>query len=309
LDDSAKPSTRPRTFDRYGQLIRIHIVPTFGSLRLEKLAPSDVQRLLNEKSAQGLAPKTVRHIRGFLITALGRALKWGLVARNVAALTDAPKAIRPEIRTFTPEEARRFIQAVKGERLETVYLLTITLGLRRGEVLGLRWPDLDFETATIQVRAALQRTNGKLELSETKMQRSRRPLPLLDFVAKAVKVHRARQLKVHRARQLEDQLAAGPAWNDRGFVFATRIGTPVDPANLLDDFKRILRKAELPNIRFHDLRHSAASLLLTLNVHPRIVMELLGHSQISLTMDTYSHVLPDIFRDAVGKLGTALNGA
>ena len=300
LDDSARVSTRPRTFERYVQLVRLHIVPTLGPVRLEKLAPSDVQRLLNEKLGQGLSPKTVRHIRGVLCTALGRALKWGLVARNAAALTDAPKAVHHEIRPFGSDEARRFIESVKGQRLEALYLLTTTLGLRRGEVLGLKWQDVDFEEATIHVRASLQRVNGKLELSETKTARSRRPLPLLDFVARA--------LRAHRTRQLQERLVAGSAWHDTGLVFTTRIGTPVDPANLLDDFNRVLAKAELPHIRFHDLRHSAASLLLALNVHPRIVMELLGHSQISLTMDTYSHVVPDVLREAVGKLGIALNG-
>jgi integrase len=299
LEDSARVATRPRTFERYSQLIRLHIVPTLGWLRLEKLSPGHVQHLLNAKLAAGLSSKTVRHIRGVLCTALGRALKWDLVGRNAAALTDAPKAVRPEIRAFTPDEAKRFIDAVKGERLEALYLLTVTLGLRRGEVLGLKWPDVDFDASTVQVRASLQRENGRLELSETKTKGSRRPLPLLEFVAKA--------LRAHRVRQHQERLVAGYRWQDMGFVFTTRIGTPVDPANLLDWFKRILKDAELPHIRFHDLRHSAASLLLALNVHPRVVMELLGHSQISLTMDTYSHVVPDMLREAVGKLGLALN--
>jgi len=222
-----------------------------------------------------------------------------LAARNAAALTDAPKAVRPEIRAFTPDEAKRFIDAVKGDHLEALYLLTITLGLRRGEVLALKWSDMDFGASTVQIRASLQRVNGRLELSETKTKRSRRSLPLLEFVAKA--------LRFHRVRQHQERLVAGSRWQDMGFVFTTRIGTPVDPANLLDRFKSILANAELPNIRFHDLRHSAASLLLALNVHPRVVMELLGHSQISLTMDTYSHVVPDLLREGVGKLGMALN--
>jgi integrase len=182
-----------------------------------------------------------------------------------------------------------------------LYLLTITLGLRRGEVLALNWDAIDFDTRTVHIRTSLQRVNGSLQLSETKTKTSRRQLPILDFVAKA--------LRLHRARQSQERLIAGSGWQDTGFVFTTRIGTPVDPANLLDDFKRILRKASLPDIRFHDLRHSAASLLLALNIHPRVVMELLGHSQISLTMDTYSHVVPDLLRDAVGKLELALTGA
>jgi integrase len=252
------------------------------------------------KACSGLSPKTVRHIRGVLGTASGRALKWGLVARNVAALTDTPKLIRSEIRSFTSDEAKLFINAVKDERLQALYLLTITLGLRRGDVLGIKWENLDFHNLTLHVKAALQRINGKLELSETKTDRSRRPLPLLDFVVKS--------LRHHRVRQHEERLIAGSGWRDSGFVFTTRIGTPVDPANLLDDFKRILEKAELPNIRFHDLRHSATSLLLALNIHPRVVMELLGHVHISLTMEIYSHVVPGLLRDAVDKLGVALNG-
>ncbi len=298
LEDSAKVSTRPRTYGRYAELLRLHVTPVLGHVLLEKLAPADVQRLLNRKSAEGLSPKTVRHIRGVLSTALGRAVKWNLVARNAAALTDAPRAVPVVIRAFDSDEARRFIEAVGGERHEALYLLTITLGLRRGEVLALKWKDINFDAGVIHVRGSLQRVNGSLQLSETKTQKSRRQLPMLEFVAKAI--------RVQRTRQIEARLLAGPKWQDAGFVFTTGLGTPIDPANLLDDFKRILRKAGLPDIRFHDLRHSAASLLLALNVHPRVVMELLGHSQISLTMNTYSHVVPDLLRDAVGKLGAAL---
>ncbi len=300
LEDSAKVSTRPRTSERYTQPINLHIVPVIGSVRLEKLTPVHVQRLINEKLASGLSPKTTRHIRGVLATALGRAAKWGLVARNVAALTDAPKLTRTEIRAFSADEAQHFIEAAKGERLESLYLLAITLGPRRGELLALKWDAIDFENRTIHIRNSLQRVDGTLQLSETKTKASRRQLPMLDFVA--------RTLRAHRARQAQERLIAGYGWRDAQFVFTTKIGTPVDPANLLDDFKRILRKAELPAIRFHDLRHSAASLLLALNIHPRIVMELLGHTQISLTMNTYSHVVPEVLCEAIDKLGAALGG-
>jgi integrase len=244
LSSVAKVSVRPRTYERYEQLINRHIVPTLGDIRLEKLLPQHVQQMLNKKSSEGLAPKTVRHIRGVLTTALGRAVKWGLVYRNAAALSDAPHAVRHEIRAFTSDEAQRFIRAVEGQRHEALYLLTITLGLRRGEVLGLRWQDVDLDARTIHIRHGLQRVGGKLTLSETKTMRSRRTLPLLDFVAKA--------LRSHRARQNEQRLRAGEEWQDLGYVFATRLGTPIDPANLLDDFKRILadEDAKLPSIRF-----------------------------------------------------------
>ena len=225
-------------------------------------------------------------------------MKWNIVARNAAALTDAPRAVPVNIRAFDSDEARRFIDAVSGERLEALYLLAVTLGLRRGEVLALKWTDVDLDAGVVHVRASLQRVNGSLQLSEPKTRKSRRQLPMLEFVAKA--------LRLHRMRQFEARLLVGPEWRDAGFVFTSGIGTPVDPANLLDDFKRILKKAGLPSIRFHDLRHSAASMLLALNVHPRVVMELLGHSQISLTMNTYSHVVPDLLREAVVKLGAAL---
>jgi integrase len=301
LEDSARVSTRPRIHERYAELIKLHIVPVLGSLRLEKVTPAHVQKLINQKLAEGLSPKSVRHVRGVLATALGRAAKWGMVARNVASLTDAPKVVRKEMRAFSPDEAQRFIEAVKGERFEALYLLAITLGARRGELLALRWGAIDFETRTLHVRNSLQRVNGSLQVSEVKSKKSRRQLPLLDFVAKS--------LRLQRARQSQERLVAGAGWHDSGFVFTTRIGTPVDPANLLDNFKRVLHKAELPDIRIHDLRHSTASLLIALNVHPRIVMELLGHSQISLTMDTYSHVVPDVLRDAIDKLGATLNRA
>ncbi len=236
LQNTARLSTRARTSERYAELIRLHVVPALGDVRLEKLTPQQVQQLLNAKSAAGLSPKTVRHIRGVLATALARALKWGLVHRNAAALADAPRAVRHQIRAFTSDEARAFIDAVAGQRHEPLYLLTVTLGLRRGEVLGLKWADVDFDARTVHVRGALQRVGGKLTLSETKTERSRRTLPLLDFVAKA--------LRTHRTRQLQERLMAGSAWHDTGFVFTTRIGTPVDPANLLDDFRRVLVKAK-----------------------------------------------------------------
>jgi integrase len=300
LTESAKLSTRPRTFERYEQLIRLHIVPEIGSVRLEKLAPADVQRLLNRKHGAGLSPKSVRHIRAVLTVALNRALRWGLVGRNVAALTDAPKLERHEIKPLTLEQTQHFIEMVKSEPFGPFFLLAATTGARRGELLAAKWTDVDLDARVMRITGSLQRINGRLQVCEPKTAKSRRPLPLLDFVADA--------LKGHRARQLRERLQAGPDWLDHGFVFTGDHGQPLDPDGALRDaFKGILEKAGLPDIRLHDLRHSAASLLLALNIHPRVVMELLGHSQISLTMNTYSHTVPEILRDAIDKLGAALN--
>ncbi len=301
LRECATPSTRPRTSERYEQLIRLHIAPEIGKIRLEKLAPSDVQRLLNRKLAGGLSPKSVRHLRAVLTVALNRALRWGLVGRNAAALTDAPKLERHEIHPLTLAQTQCFIEAVKSERFGTFFLLAATTGARRGELLAGKWADVDLDNRILRVTGSLQRIDGSLQVCEPKTVKSRRPLPLLDFVADA--------LKAHRAQQLRERLQVGADWLDRDFLFTGDHGQPLDPDGALRDaFKAVLEKAGLPEIRLHDLRHSAASILLALNIHPRIVMELLGHSQISLTMDTYSHTVPEILRDAMDKLGMALNG-
>ncbi len=301
LLECAKPSTRRRTFGRYEELIRLHIIPEIGKIRLEKLAPADVQRLLNRKLAGGLSPKSVRHLRAVLTVSLNRALRWGLVGRNAAALTDAPKLERHEIHPLTLAQTQCFIEAVKHEKFGLFFLLAATTGARRGELLAAKWADVDLDNRIIRITGSLQRIDGRLQVCEPKTTRSRRPLPLLDFVAEA--------LKAHRARQLRERLQVGSDWVDGDFVFAGDHGQPLDPDGALRDaFKAILGKAGLPDIRLHDLRHSAASLLLALNIHPRVVMELLGHSQISLTMDTYSHTVPEILRDAIDKLGVALGG-
>jgi integrase len=301
LTEYAQLSTRPRTFERYEQLIRLHIAPEIGAIRLEKLTPGDVQHLLNHKHAAGLSPKSVRHIRAVLTVALNRAMRWGLVGRNVAALTDGPKLERHEIRPLSLEQTQHFIEMVKNEPFGPFFLLAATTGARRGELLAAKWADVDLDARVIRITGSLQRINGGLQVCEPKTAKSRRPLPLLDFVGEA--------LKAHRARQLRERLQAGADWLDNGFVFTGDHGQPLDPDGALRDaFKTVLAKAGLPDIRLHDLRHSAASLLLALNVHPRVVMELLGHSQISLTMNTYSHTVPEILRDAIDKLGAALNG-
>jgi integrase len=179
---------------------------------------------------------------------------------------------------------------VKGNRLEALYSVALALGLRRGEALGLRWEDVDLEAGTLRVQVALQRRKDSKTLVEPKTEQSRRTLPLPSVLVVA--------LKAHRTRQLEERLAAGPKWRDHGLVFPSTVGTPMEPRNLTRQFKAVLQRAGLPDIRFHDLRHTAASLLVAQGVHPRVVMEILGHSQISLTMNTYTHVLPEAQREA-----------
>ena len=290
LEDCAKPTIRPRTYVRYAEHIRNHISPAIGHIKLAKLTPQHVQALLNDKLAGGLAPATVRYMRAVLRRALNQALKWDVVARNAAALVDVPRVPHHEIKPFTPDQARAFLDAIRGDRFEALYSIALALGLRKGEVLGLRWDDIDLEKGTLTVRSSLQRIDGKLTLVEPKSKQSRRTVAMPRTVASA--------LRLHRARQLQERLLAGSRWQDRGLVFPTTIGTPMDTRNLTRHFKRALSEADLPSLRFHDLRHSCASLLLAQGIHPRVVMEILGHSQISLTMNTYSHVIDDLQREA-----------
>ncbi len=231
--------------------------------------------------------------------ALGQALRWGLVQRNAAALTDPPRVCHPEVRPLTPAEARALLGAVRGDRLEALFTVALALGLRQGEALGLRWEDVDLEAGTLRVAGALQRVDGALRFVEPKSARSRRALNLPAVAVAA--------LRAHRARQAAERLQAGPLWQEHGPVFTTTVGTPLDAGNVRRAFKRHLRAAGLPpTVRFHDLHHTTASLLLAQRVHPRLVMEVLGHSQIGLTMDTYSHVLPALRQEVAAQMDALL---
>ena len=291
LENSVKLSVRPLTYEQYRQHVKLYLGPLLGHHQLSKLAPQHVRAFIKRKLQDGLSPRTVQLSLVILRKALGQAVKDALVGRNVAKLVDAPRWKRPEVKPWEPSEAGQFLDAIKGERLEAAYLVALSLGLRRGEVLALRWADTDLEHRTVTVAQALARVGGKLQFIEPKSRQSRRVIPLHDGLIAA--------LKAHRRRQLEERLLAGAQWVDNGLVFTTGKGTPLEPRALNKDFDRIIAKAGLRRVRLHDLRHACASFLLAQGVHPRVVMELLGHSQISLTMDTYSHVMPDAMREAV----------
>lgn len=297
LEISAKPKLRPLTYIRYEGIVRNHLLPTIGRIHLTKLYPEAVQSLYKSKIDIGLSGRSVEHIHAVLRRALAQALKWDRVARNVALLVDAPRPSHHEIRPFTPTEARAFLQAVRGERFEALFSTVLAVGLRMGEALGLRWVDINVDSGTLSVNAALQRLNGKLQLVETKSARSRRLIALPDSITAA--------LRAHRIRQLEEALQLGYR-NELGLVFVSPTGTPLDARNIRRKFRVILQKAGLPQQRFHDLRHACASLLLAQNIHPRVVMEVLGHSQISLTMNTYSHLIPSLGRDAAKSMDAVL---
>lgn len=298
LANTAKRTVRPSTFVSYEGLVRVHLVPELGKVPLIKLSPQHVERMINRKLATGLSPRRVEYARAVLRRALNDALRWGLIARNVATLVTPPRAQRYEIRPLDPDQARRFLDTVRADRLEALYSVALAVGLRQGEALGLRWDDVDLGGAVIHVRHALQRVDGKLQLVEPKTARSRRVVVLPATVVKA--------LREHRVRQLAERLAAGSEWIDRDLVFCTPRGRPLDASNVTHAFQKHLARAGLPRQRFHDLRHACASLLLAQGVNPRVVMEVLGHSQITLTLNTYSHVLPSLSEEAARRMDAVL---
>ena len=232
--------------------------------------------------------------------ARGQAFKWGLVSRNVATLVDVPRPRRSEVRPFSSEEARTLLEAIRGHHMEALYVLCLSVGLRQGEALGLRWEDVDLDGGTLHDRTALQRIDGAYRLVEPKTNRSRRTLALPETAAAA--------LWAHYTRQQDAQAEAGPNWEDWGLVFANPIGRPLNRHNVTREFQTLLEQVGLPRLRFHDLRHTCASLLLAQNVQPRDLMEILGHSQISLTMNTYSHVMPSVLQDAANRMDSILSG-
>lgn len=302
LEQSVKSRNRPATVEAYASHVRVHLVPALGNVRLARLTPDDVERFMAKKLAGGLAASTVTRIRATLRRALSLALKQGLVARNVAALADPPRVKPTQFESLTVEQARTFLEAVRGHRLEALFVVAIATGLRQGELLGLQWDDVDFEGKRLAVRRALQRLGGVATFVEPKTARSRRtialpPVALVQLLAQ----------QVRHTQAAGDHKGEG-RWNPFGLVFPSVDGTPLDAPNVTHTFQKVLREAGLPRVRFHDLRHTCASLLLAQGANMRVIMEQLGHSQISLTMNTYSHVMPEAMQDAAERMERILTG-
>jgi integrase len=303
LDEAVALTVRPRTLASYTYVVRVHLCPALGDVPLASLTAQHVQGFLNAKAAAGLAPRTVGYLRGVLRQALGFAERMDLVGRNVARLARPPRVPRRQVNPLTIEQARTFRAAIAGDRLEALYLVAVGCGLRQGEILGLRWGDVDLEGRTLSVRNALARVDGELRLVEPKSATSRRIIPMPAFVAEA--------LAAHRVRKATEALPRRPLPPDpfADLVFTTTLGTPLDGISVTRRFQRVLKAAGLPRQRFHDLRHAAASYMLAAGVPARVVMETLGHSEISLTLNTYSHVLPGLGRDAADRMDALLGAA
>ncbi|MDQ2903280.1 MAG: site-specific integrase, partial [Chloroflexota bacterium] len=301
LHDTAQHAVREKTYIRYCQLIELHVLPTLGKIKLQKLAPQHLQRLYNQKRAEGYAPQTVQHIHRLLHRVLKDAVRWNLIPRNIGDLVDVPRVPKQEMQVLTPEQARQFLDASRDDPLEALYVLALTAGMREGELLALQWKDLDWTYGTVQVRRTIARLPRKgFVVSEPKTAKSKRSIALAPMTLEA--------LKRHRLHQHEQRLAAGPAWEEHQWIFCNAVGRPLEVSNMIRrSFRPLLEKAGLPQMRFHDLRHSCATLLLSMGVHPKIVQERLGHSQIMVTLDTYSHVLPSLQEEAAQRLDQLLS--
>ena len=291
LEDTAKARLRQSTHARYSILIRLHITPHIGRLSLAKLTPTQVQRVWATLKTGGLAPRTIIQCRAILRTALNQAVRHGLATRNSAALSDAPKAATFNATFLTASQAETLLDAAREHKLDAIVTLALTSGMRVGEMLGLTWGDIDFENRFISIKRQQQRVGKDLIICDPKTERSARTLPLTNLAVDALKRHRERQV-------IEAREGLGHGRMITGRVFTNEKGAPLENATVLRQFQKLVEDAKLPRMRLHDLRHSCATLLLSKGIHPRVVMELLGHSTIAMTMNVYSHVVPEIARGA-----------
>ena len=296
---TAKTSVRIKTYQQYEQVVRIHILPTVGRIKLEAITPNVIQALYNKKQHQNASVRTVRLIHSVLHRALHQAVMWQLIGWNPADAVVQPKLVRKEMKVLSDTQVRNLLLASKGTRYEALFQIAVTTGLREGEILGLKWSDVDWKSKQIQVVRQAQRINKVgLVFSEPKSAAGRRCIQL--------GVSMMDKLREHMELQNLERQFQGDKWIENDLIFPSTIGTLKDPRNLIKVFKQYLKKAGLPEIRFHDLRHTAATLMLQMGTHPKIVQERLGHSDISLTLNTYSHVMPSMQEEVATKMDEML---
>ncbi len=302
LASNVKPHKRSKTYDSYEGMCRIHITPRIGQKRLPDLTAQDVQRMLAEMIAAGASPTTAKYARGILRKALNDAMRSDLIWRNVVTLTDMPAQRTFHPKPLTAAELPLYLAATRGKRLEALFTLLPAIGLREGEAFGLRWTDVDLEAGKLIVRHQIQRVGNPRRpvFVEPKTERSRRPVPLPSLVVDA--------LKAHEERQGFERVLAGSRWGGPdgewdGLVFCTSIGTPLDPSNVMKQFRDILDEAGLESRRVHDLRHTCATMLARLGVHPREAQDIMRHAQITTTLSVYTSTDAEGIRGSMDRMG------
>ncbi|WP_084665658.1 site-specific integrase [Thermanaeromonas toyohensis] len=308
LEAYCKPNLAPKTLQSYSYIIHQHLIPALGHIKLDKLQPLHLQEYYSKALQSGrkdgkggLSLRSVQYHHRILHEALGHALKWQLVHRNVAEAVEAPRYKRPDVKALSPEEVNKLLAKAK-EINHPDYALLVTAvytGMRQGELLGLRWQDIDMTAGVAYVRQILQKLPGQpVMFKEPKTQAGKRQVVLSPAVIDI--------LKAAKKQQAENRLRLGQAYQDYGLVFCRENGLPLDPFTVTHRFKKLAKLAGFPELRFHDLRHTHATLLLAQGVHPKVVQERLGHRSITLTLDTYSHVLPTLQKEAAAKVEEAL---
>jgi integrase len=288
LDLVVVPNRKPSTTASYEQVVRLYLVPQIGDVRLERLSPEQIQAMLRALLKTGLSPRTVSYTRSILRVALKQAMKWGHLGRNPVDATDAPKAQAHKIVPLTEAQARSILHVVTGHRLEALYRLALSFGLRRGEALGLLWSDVDLDAGTVRITGQVQYIRGPgrggkvRRTSSPKTKSGARTIYLPEQLVAAMQRHWEAQAKERRVEGVE--------WHEHGLVFPSERGTPMAPRNLVRHWKSVLVKAGLPaTVRFHDLRHSAATIMLMQGIPLKTVSDVLGHSSIRVTADVYGH--------------------
>jgi integrase len=283
--ETSEARLRPKTFASYKYLIEKHITPELGHLKVTKLSADALQSLYAKKLGEGLSRRTVQYMYAIIHKALDQAMRWGIVYTNVSDLTDPPRPKKSTPTIWSKEQAKTFLDSIKDDKLYPLYLLAITTGLRLGELLGIHGEDIDLDHKVLHIRHTVQEIRGAgLIISEPKTEKSKRAIKLPDIAMNAL----------------------APIITS-GLIFHTRSGKPVSPRNLQRHFANVCDKIDVPRIRFHDLRHTCATLLLQADVHPKLVQELLGHSTISLTLDTYSSVVPGMHDKAADEMDKLFN--
>ncbi|MFF5714779.1 tyrosine-type recombinase/integrase [Streptomyces sp. NPDC012756] len=297
LDNIVKPRRKKTTAAKYEVHIRLYLVPMIGSKRLESLSVADVRRFLvqlEKKTSAATAKESHRVLR----TALTAACREELVSRNVATLVEPPTVAARELSPWSLDETLDFLAAARKDPLYAAFVLAIALGFRRGEAVGLRWENVDLDKREIRVRTQRQRVAGEVYEDDPKGRRRKQTLPLPAICVAP--------LRWQRLRQAAARERAGEKWTETGYVFTTRTGQPIEPRNLYRSFTRVAKNADLRVVRLHDARHGTATLLTAAGVPPRVVMEILGHSQIAVTMNVYTHVVQDTQREAVSHMDRLL---
>ena len=284
IDDVARHTLRPRTLESNMGYIKNHIKPQLGNIKLIALRPDQIQRFYTSLLNKGLSKRTVQYIHAILHKALKQALKWGLITKNPSDLVEVPKPDKKRFKIWNPKEVKLFLSTVKNHRWYPIYVIACYCGLRQGEILGIHKRDINLEKGIIQVKYQVQAIRGEgLVITQVKTDKSNRPVTIPTSALTVLKEH---------LKSVNE---------DDDLIFTTSTGNPISPRNLVRHFKQVIKELNLPDIRFHDLRHTHASLLLSAGVHPKVVQERLGHSQISLTLDTYSHVIPSLQDEAADK--------